>query len=852
MKRALRRFRQLRRWQQGLIACALLMGIGAWVLYGWLWAGLPSLDTLEAGFALPSTRIFDRHGRLLYEILPPDQGRNVVLALDDIPQHCQNAVIATEDANFYRHPGVDPVGVARALWINLRGGEVLAGGSTITQQAARLLLLDPEQRAERTLQRKLREMILALQLQGRLSKDEVLALYLNQAYFGNLAYGIEAAARAYFGEAARDLSLAECALLAGILQNPVAHDPLIHLNGAKARQEVALDLMVANGYIIAEDRASALADTLQFASARFPIEAPHAVMAVWTTLARDYPDRLYRDGLDVVTTIDLDWQRTAETVVSRQITYLNTPEADRPAANAQNAALVALDPFTGEILTLLGSPDYFDERIDGAVNGALAQRQPGSALKPFTYAAAMNPDRSRPWTAATLVWDVRTAFVTRRLERYVPGNYGLVEHGPVLVREALASSYNIPAVVALDDVGIAPMVELAANAGLTTLLDNSRYDLSVTLGGGEVRLLDLAGAYSIFPNGGYRIEPSLLLSVTVRETGETLYTWTPPALERPVLDARVARIITDILSDPEARRPGFGWPSPLDIGRPAAAKTGTTTDFRDNWVVGYTPDLVVGVWVGNANNSPMVDVTGISGAAPIWNDFLRRVLTGEPESEFPPHTGLAQVEICALSGLLPTPECANRRLEWFIPDTAPTELDTLHQRATIDRRTGQLATTDTPPEWRNADVFIALPPEAQAWGRANGLRLLPVEFAQTEESAQVADAAPVRLLSPDPYSLYQLSPTAPAETQRLRLAAAAPHGTHQVIFALNGQPVAEVEGAPWEVRWPLQIGQFELVAEAHLADGTRMLSAPVTFEVVEYQEPGARARLDPLARPPTP
>jgi membrane peptidoglycan carboxypeptidase len=276
-------------------------------LYAWVFIGLPPIENIQAGLALPSTRIFDRNGKLLYEILPPQQGRNTVVSLNDMPQHCVHAVVATEDANFYSHPGVDVVGIARAMWINIRGGEILAGGSTITQQTARLLLLDPQQRLERTVRRKLRESVLAIRLQNEYSKDEVLELYLNQNYFGNLAYGIEAAARTYFGKSAPELSLAECALLAGLMQNPSAHDPFTNMQNSKDRQEVVLGLMVKEGYISEAESLAAQGDRLQFASTRFPIAAPHFVMAVWKQLERDYPEYVYGGGLDVITTVDLDW-----------------------------------------------------------------------------------------------------------------------------------------------------------------------------------------------------------------------------------------------------------------------------------------------------------------------------------------------------------------------------------------------------------------------------------------------------------------------------------------------------------------------------------------------------------------
>lgn len=840
MKTLLNHLRRLTRRQRAALALLLAALAGGVWLYGWLFTDLPSIDDLNAGLALPSTRIYDRQRRLLYEILPPDGGRNTAVALADIPDHCVRAVIATEDANFYSHPGVDVTGILRALWINLRGGEVLAGGSTITQQVARVTLLDPAQRAERTLQRKLRESILAMRLQNAYSKDNILTLYLNQAYFGNLAYGIEGAARAYFAKPAADLSLAECALLAGLLQNPAAYDPLARLELARERQDVALGLMVNNGYITEQEAAAARRDELQFAAARFPIQAPHFVMAVWKQLERSYGDALYRTGLDVVTTVDLDWQNAAQDIVRRQLDYLNyPPPGARVPAEAHNAALVALDPFSGQVLALLGSPDYFDETIDGAVNAALALRQPGSALKPFTYAAAMNPAHPNPWTAATMILDVKTPFITRRLESYTPANFGLVEHGPVLVREALASSYNIPAVVALEHAGLQNMVQLAASAGLTTLADNPRLDLAITLGGGEVRLLDMAQAYSVFPNGGYYVAPSFILSVAQRD-GATLYEWQPPRLETRVLDERVAFLITDILSDPAARIPSFGTNSALDIGRPAAAKTGTTTDYRDNWVLGYTPNLVVGVWVGNADNQPMVDVSGVSGAGPIWNQFMRRVLRGQPEVAFSQPPGLVRAEVCAASGLLPTPACPLRRLEWFIEGTVPTEADNLYQTFVIDTATGLLADAQTPPERRAERAYLVLPQEARDWAARSGIEPPPLDAAVRAPDSERS----LRLLSPDPYTVFELSPVLPAEAQRIRLTVGAPAGTQAVTYTLNGVDIGTADAAPWALWWTLRVGSYELSARAALADGTAQDAGPVRFSVVTNAPPQSRTAAD--------
>ena len=464
--RLVQRFRALRRWQKlALIGGALVVAFAVFA-YFWLFADLPSINQLQAGMALPSTRIYDRNGKLLYEILADSQtsGRNTAIPLDSIPKECQQAVISTEDANFYSHPGVDIVGIIRALWINLRGGEVVAGGSTITQQVARNLLLDPEQRAERTIQRKLREgdpgagTAKRLQ-QGRHPRALPEPVLFRQPRLRHRGGGARLFRQVRAGFVAGRVRAARraAAIAVGLRSaDQPANRP--RPSGGSARPDGA------RRRITQAQAEAAKRDALQFAASPFPIEAPHFVMAVIKQLERDYPDPLYHDGLDVVTTVDLDWQQAAERLRSAPPGRTQPPD-DTPGkipANATDAALVAMDPYTGQMLTMLGSPDYFDESIDGAVNAALAMRQPGSALKPFTYAAAMNPDQPDPWTAATMILDVATPFVTRKLESYTPANFGLVEHGPVTIREALASSFNIPAVVTLDHVGIKAMVEIAA------------------------------------------------------------------------------------------------------------------------------------------------------------------------------------------------------------------------------------------------------------------------------------------------------------------------------------------------------------------------------------------------------
>lgn len=808
------------------------MVIAVIALYLWIFSDLPSLDRLQAGMALPSTRLYDRHGRLLYEVIDPQGGRNITVRLDQIPQSLIQATIATEDRNFYSTPGVDVEGMVRALWINLQGGEIRAGGSTITQQVARNLLLDPQQRAERTLRRKLREMVLAIQLANTKSHDDVLALYLNQTYYGNLAYGVQAAAQVYFNKNVESLTLAEAALLAGLPQSPAVYDPLTTPEAAKERQRVVLDLMVVAGYITQDQADAAYKERLEYGDGQFTFNAPHFVQTVWAQLERDYPAVIYQGGLEVTTTLDLDWQYTAETVALRQVTALNAPQDGKPPHNVHGAALVALDAHTGQVMAMLGN---VDEGHGSAINMALAPRQPGSTLKPFTYALSFNPDQLQPWTPATMILDVATPFITQEMSSYTPSNYGLVEHGPVLIREALASSYNIPAVVALNHVGLPALLDLLHKVGITTLQHPEKLGLSLTLGGGDVRLLDLTAAYAALARDGRPITPSMILEVKDK-AGNVLYQWEQPPIEEYAIDPRVAYLITDILSDNEARLPAFGNHSALSLGRPAAAKTGTTTDFRDNWTMGYTPDVVVGVWAGNPDNTPMVDVSGVTGAGPIWNAFMREITKGTPETPFERPAGVEQAEICAGSGLLPTEYCPQKRLEWFIKGTLPTAKDTMFQPFTIDRRTGQLATDETPSTYRVVKVFKVLPQEARLWGLRHGIEPPPVSLA---EIASRPDAG-FRLLTPDPYTVYQLSPTLPFDSQRIRLSVAVMPGTQKVEYWINDALYQTADADPWWVWWALVPGDYKLVAKATMADGSVQTSAELPFTVVSFVPPDER------------
>jgi len=792
----------------------------------WLFHSLPDLDELPARLHTPSIHIEDRHGRLLYESIPEGDGRHTNLPIGKIPIALQQATIATEDRNFYKHPGVDVIGILRAFWINVRGGESLAGGSTITQQVARNLLFDLDERYERTLRRKLREAMLAWQLSRRYSKDDVLALYLNQMNYGGMLFGVEAAAQTYFGKPAAELDLAESALLAGIPQAPGLYNPLLDPEAAKERQMIVLNLMVEGGFISPEDAELAAGESLFYAAAPYPMDAPHFVLWVRGQLDALLSPEAFSQSLIVRTTLDLDWQRHAERAVEQQLDRLHAGGDTVLGHNVNNAALVAIDPNTGEILTMLGSPDYFDAANAGAINMALTPRQPGSALKPLIYAAAFNPDQhGELYTPATMILDVHTAFMTREGDAYIPSNYDLKVRGPVLVREALASSLNIPAVAALDHIGLDALFALSADLGITTFDDPDDYDLSIALGGGAVRLLELTGAYSAFANGGYRVDPYAIQAIYTVE-GETLYV-AEPSVKIRVLDERVAWLISDILSDNDARTPGFGPHSALKLDRPAAVKTGTTSNFHDNWTVGYTPEVVTGVWVGNTSHEPMWDVTGLSGAAPIWHNFMRNVLSGSPESDFVPPSGLVQVEVCALSGLLPTEACPYRRLEWFITGTEPQEQDYVYRRVWLDTDTGLLADASTPPERRIQQTVLDLPPEAQPWARSEGILLLSdVIGVDTEIQG-------LRLLSPAPNSTYRISGSLPADVQRLHLEAVGESGLQEVTLWLDGELLAKLYAVPYEAWWTLQPGEHQAWAAGVTADGEMVKSEMVQFWVEE-------------------
>ncbi|MBL8061707.1 MAG: penicillin-binding protein [Anaerolineales bacterium] len=653
-----------------------------------------------------TTRILDRNGQVLYEILDPNAGRRNYIPLSEISPNLVAATISTEDKDFYSNPGFDPIAIIRALWTNYVTEGQGGGASTITQQLARALLLTPEERTQRTVSRKSREIILAAEITRRYTKDEILELYLNEIYYGNLAYGIEAASETYFGKTAKDLTLGEAAFLAGLPQSPAIYDIYTNPDVTLTRQQQVLVLMfelsqaencieVSNSEEkvcvdpVAATEAANQMKSYTFIAPSFGAKYPHWVNYVRTELEKLYDAQtIYRSGFVVYTTLDPTLQDHAQTLVTNQV-------ASMVDSNAKNGALVAIQPSTGQILAMVGSPDFNNAAISGQINMAISPtRQPGSSIKPITYVAAFE----KGWTPSTFLWDVPTQFPDGANPPYEPRNYDGKFHGGMTLRVALANSFNIPAVKTLEFVGIYDnpdtpekegMIAFAERLGITSLTRND-YGLSLTLGGGDVSLIDMTSAYSVFAAGGKKIPPVSILKITTFD-GEVVYEYKPPEGEQ-VVRAEHAYLISSILSDNEARSWMFGRNSSLNLSFQVAAKTGTTNDIRDNWTLGYTPDLVTGVWIGNADYTPMTNSSGLSGAAPIWSQFMEYAvpyLTNGAPTPFTQPSGIIQKIVCRLSGAEPSNGCQSEYTEVFASDQPPLpQAFDLVRRIKIDLWTG--------------------------------------------------------------------------------------------------------------------------------------------------------------------
>jgi membrane peptidoglycan carboxypeptidase len=713
----------------------------------------------------------------IYEVIDPLGGDRQWLHLDQVPRAMIDATVAIEDRTFWDNPGFDLQGIGRALYeYVLLGGDV-QGGSSITQQLVKNTLIEEERRAVGEsisyddYRRKAEELLLAQRIAQVYTKEQILEWYLNTNFYGNLAYGVEAAARVYFDKPAGQLTLAEAAMLAAIPQSP-ALNPIDNPEEAAIRQELVLEAMLREGLISREAFLAAKTEPLDVSPGieqRFDIIAPHFSQYVRKQLEAMFdPEQVLRGGLRVYTSLDLTMQRQAECLARAQVARLSGETGDGLPAdesaqcpaldylaplraadqgidhNVDNAAVVALDPQTAEIRAMVGSVDYWDETIDGSFNVAVdGERQPGSSFKPFTYVTAL----SQGYTPATMVLDVEADFGPQAGEgasAYVPQNYDREFHGPMSLRQALANSFNVPAVQVMSWVGVDKVIRTARSLGITTLDQGpSSYGLPLTLGGGEVTLLDMVYAFSVMDNMGVMtgqpaaedeqrlgfrtLDPVAILRVE-DDDGRIIYEYNQPQ-RREILTPQLAFLMNDMLSDRAARCQGFGCPNALELpdNRPAAAKTGTTNDYRDAWTVGYTPQLVTGVWVGNTDNSAMDNVPGSKGAAPVWNAFMSWAHEEQPIEIWPRPAGISQMAVCETSGLLPTAYCPTVN-EYFITGTEPSVYDNMYQEFRVNRETGRLVTLSTPPELVESRTYLIYPEQAADWVRENELEQPPVEY----------------------------------------------------------------------------------------------------------------------------
>ena len=655
-------------------------------------------------------------------------GRRTIVSLDQVPKHLIAATVATEDKNFFKHAGIDMAAIARAAIQNWQSDGIVSGASTISQQLARGLQLEEEERYELSMRRKVNEAFLAMELEDEYSKEEILEMYLNTISYGHQAYGVAAAAETYFRKTLSELTVAESALIAGIPQSPNAYDPVVNLEAALARQRVVLGLMQRQGYISAEQRRAAMEENIRIAPPAPVLRAPHFVDYIREMVLERYGPEGMHQGLQIYTSLDLRFQQIAERIAAAQI------EEYGPAHRAGNAAVTIIHPATGQILAMVGSVDYYSEAIDGQVNMAVNRRQPGSSIKPLVYTAALE----NGWSPASIIWDVPTTFSMSNGRAYVPRNSTGRFYGATRMRAALANSLNVPAIKMLSLVGIPAMLETAQKLGIESLRRPAEdYGLSLAVGGYEVTLLELTHAFSTLANGGQYVPVQPITEIT-NGAGQVLFR--PEATEEPIqaVSAVTAYQISSMLSDARMRQFVFGRNTPLHASLPAAVKTGTTDDWRDNLTVGYTPYVTVGVWVGNSDNKPMRNTYGSQGAAPIWHDIMEKIwaspnlhpslgYVGEPlPVGFTMPEGAYVAPVCDTMLARYQPNCDHAYEEVFALPDASADATPAKQKSIRGYCLPALQ-ADIPPEIYDQVSFIPVPERsgdrsaAQNWARRSGL-----------------------------------------------------------------------------------------------------------------------------------
>ncbi len=758
-----------------------------------------------------SIRLLDRHGLLLREVLSDASGSSYPVTLSDLPAHFVQATLAAEDKHFYSHIGIDFPAIARAAWQNLKALRVVSGASTITQQTARLML-----GAERGLIGKIWTTLYALRLELHLSKDEILTEYFNRVPYGNQTFGIAAAAHCYFQKPPSQLTLAESALLAGLPQSPSGYDPFRHFEKAKRRQAETLRRMLANQMISEQAQSDALAQTIDLTPAKRTFLAPHFCDYVLQTELSSDTAR----ASSVTTTLDLPLQLECERFLTDHLRRLR-------GHHVQNSALVVLDNHTGDILAMVGSPDYFNAKIDGAYNGATATRQPGSALKPFTYALALEKGLG----ASSIIPDLPLPFQIAEHEdgeaergMFFPQNFDRKFHGPVRLRQALACSYNVTAVKLLEWVGYENLYNRLKQLGFTTLSKEAGfYGLGLTLGNSDVRLTEMVRAYSIFARGGRLLRERSILSKQYAPL-DTLYAPAPKPTKERYFSPEVCYLISDILNDNAARRPSFGPNSVLRFPFAAACKTGTTKDYRDNWSFAVTEDFTVGVWVGNFDGAPMQNVSGVDGAGPIMRDVLMYLFKQYPtrpgflKTKFDMPPAMRIVKVCPLSGDALCDDCPMSIDEAFIIGREPKQRCSLHRKVWVDTRNNLLATPNTPNEYRAQRLFEQYAPEYADWAVSQHKPLPPTEYSRLSDSLALAEhvesaAAPL-ITYPKPDMIFAMDSHLRPEFQAMAFTAIAPNAA-TVEWRLNGERIGETSGDRHRLIWRLQKGAYRLQTVAN-------------------------------------
>jgi penicillin-binding protein 1C len=728
-----------------------------------------------------SLRVLDRQGGLLRELRSGADGRETPLAAEGIPTWVRQSFIAAEDARFEAHPGLDALGLARAAEHDLRAGAAVEGGSTLTQQLARMLV--PRQR---TMLGKVQEALWALRLEAHLPKDEILAQYLNRAPLGNGAVGVEAAARLYFGREARLLSLGEAAALAALPRGPTAYNPYRAPERLRARQQWVLHRMEALRFVSPDEADRASREPLDLQAPASAFRAPHFVQFV----ARRAP----ADAALIETSIDPALQQAVEEIVTDELRRLR----DR---RVSSASAIVVDNESGEVIAYVGSPDFFDDAIDGQNDGVQMTRQPGSALKPFAYAEALRSG----FTAATLLPDVEAHFADGQGD-YAPKNYDRRSHGPVRLREALANSYNVPAVRVAEALGPTRLLGVLRRAGFDALEETpGYYGLGLVLGDGEVSLWEAARAYAGLSRGGLltALRP---IRRALRADGSEI-TLADELQPRRFADSRAVAIVTDILSDNAARARAFGLDNALRFPFAVAAKTGTSKGYSDNWTLGYTRERTVGVWAGNFDGTPMIQVSGVSGAGPIFHRVMRAAMREGVPQALVARDRFERVGICPLSGLRAGPACPSAMDEIFVPGTAPKQTCGMHRHLSaglppsLAKRCGEAA--------RGSGRVLDLGPDYGAWARAEGRVSDPELEALCAGAGSGAEDSGPEIIYPPRGADFALLPDLPLadQTVPVRLRAGPTGGSLEV--RLDGKPALLLD-PPYTGRVPARVGEHRL------------------------------------------